>query len=71
MSISFVYLKIKNCKQCPFHDTQRTEGTGYAIDYICLKFNKKKIKGYVESSREEPQNNELPDWCPLFKEKNI
>ena len=73
MTHPFVNLRIINCKQCPHHDTMRTQGAGYALDYMCLYHKNRaarKIKGYVESEREEPQDHEIPDWCPLANEKN-
>lgn len=73
MTLPFVNLRITNCVQCPHHDTMRTHGAGYALDYMCLGAKGKparKIVGYVERHDEEPQDHEIPDWCPLANEKN-
>jgi hypothetical protein len=67
-----IKLTIINCKQCPSCVTKLTKGFGYATDYDCKlvkntdgKF--KTIKGYCEWTSEEPQDHEIPDWCPRKK----
>lgn len=69
-------LEIKNCKECPACDTERTLGAGCAEDYFCKNvpdpeadYKFKVIKGYVEWSSEEPQDGQFPKWCPLKKGK--
>jgi hypothetical protein len=64
-----VTLKITNCQQCPHCDTQRTVGAGCADDYVCKLLRRRVIAGYVEYSSEEPQDNQIPNWCPLAKKK--
>lgn len=56
---------IDNCKACPFCDTKLTKGYGHALDYFCKKAGNKIIAAYVEWSSQAPQDNEIPDWCPL------
>lgn len=65
-------LIISNCKDCPHCQEERTRRAGMAIDYLCslvkdpkADYGLKVIKGYVESQREAPQDNQIPDWCPL------
>lgn len=31
----FRILKLKNCHECPHIDSDRTPGSGYAMDYFC------------------------------------
>ena len=72
-----IKLTIRNCMNCPHCDNDRTQGAGYAIDYFCklvpdpkADYKFKVIKGYVEWHSEEPQDGEIPAWCPLApKEK--
>jgi len=59
-----VIFEITNCKRCPNCRTNHTPGTSYGIDYFC-KLTYIKLKSYVESQREEPQDFEIPDTCPL------
>lgn len=63
---------VKNCMYCPFCTKERTRSAGMATDYLCAivkdpkaDYGLKVIAGYVESRREEPQDNQIPDWCPL------
>lgn len=72
MTLSKVFIKIINCTVCPCCETDKTPGAGCAIDYFCAfnRKNRKLLKGYVEWGSEEPQDHEIPDWCPLAKEKN-
>lgn len=61
---------ISDCvKECPFIRTQRTPGSGYADDYLCIhpKIKIRKIVGYIEWDSELPPIGEFPDWCPLFE----
>lgn len=71
--LDYVFLKLINCMQCPYCGNDRTQGAGFAIDYFCkltpdstADYKFKVIKGYVEWKSEGPQDNEIPDWCPLF-----
>jgi len=66
--VPYVMLKVSNCKNCPHCDTKLTKGYGHATDYFCkLDADKKLIKGYCEWQRDEPQDGEIPAWCPLIK----
>lgn len=66
---------------CPFRETERTEGAGYAQDYFCTatsKIEKEKgrgkwkkkvhrmIDGYVEWQSEMRKDGDFPDFCPLY-----
>lgn len=63
-----VWIEVKRCDDCPFHNTTRTIGAGYALDYHCgATSDNKKIVGYVEWDSEIPK--EPPKWCP-FREGN-
>ena len=53
-----------NCKTCPHVRVKSTPGAGCADDYHCA-LTLRLIVGYVESSREGPQDHTFPDWCPL------
>lgn len=59
-------LTLTNCKQCTYHYTERTPGSGYAIDYHCAKAGQK-IAVYVELPSQEPQDGVFPNFCPLPK----
>lgn len=61
----YVKLKIVNCKQCPNCKTKLTRGAGYATDYYCTAKSNRTIAGYVEWMSEEPQDGEIPAWCPM------
>lgn len=67
---------LEKCKECPFSKTEVTVGAGCADDRVCSLTPDgirarhwstsgpyyKVVRGYIESSREEPP---VPDWCPL------
>lgn len=63
-----IVVEIKKCDKCPFVESSRTVGAGFALDYFCTKMRSpetgemKKIAGYVEWDREMPT---VPDWCPV------
>jgi hypothetical protein len=55
---------------CPYADSERTPGAGYAMDYFCTlmpdskaEHGFKKTSGYVEWDREI---NPIPLWCPIM-----
>lgn len=52
---------LKDCVKCPDVNVEKTEGAGYAQDYICPHL-KRTISGYVEWDRDL---NPVPDDCPL------
>lgn len=46
--------------------TEETPNTGCGIDYYCkTKPLFTLIKSYCETSKEFPQDNKIPNWCPL------
>lgn len=69
-----IVIKVTDCRQCPYCQTERTKGAGYAYDYFCRKqwedpaniFST--IATYVEYESEFPK--EIPIWCP-FRKENI
>lgn len=52
---------------CPYHDTDRTPGAGFAHDLFCChpSVGREKVNGYIEYSADLLP---VPNWCPL-KEK--
>ena len=73
MPESVIFSKhINNCRICPCVGSDRTLRAGLATDYFCTlvpdpeaDYAFRVIAGYVESSREAPQDGKIPDWCPL------
>ena len=61
--------QVPNCKQCPNCKTERTEGAGYAVDFICTAAGNQLIAGYVEWNSESPQDGTFPEFCPLVSLK--
>ena len=61
-------MEIEKCNECPFHDTRRTPGAGYAIDYFCVLEKGKEIAGYIEWNSDLPY---VPDWCPIAIERRL
>jgi hypothetical protein len=65
-TIKSVTIEITNCKRCPNCKTKLTKGFGYALDFYCNKTpDNRVIAGYCEWTRDEPQDGEIPAWCPL------
>jgi len=62
-----ITIPVKNCGPCPFRETRRTVGAGYAIDWLCTKMDDKKIAGYIEWGSDEPES--VPEWCPYINNK--
>ena len=64
-----IIIEIKQCSEgCGYHDTDRTRGAGYALDWLCKHPEApkgKKVGGYIEWASEEPG---IPDWCPALAE---
>lgn len=57
--------EVTNCMKCPSCKVERTEGAGYAFDFLCKAADNKVIESYVEYKSEEPKDGEFPDFCPL------
>lgn len=57
-----IYIDINSCKECPYIEHTRTQGAGYALNYICKKKNME-ITTYVKYDSEFPKH--IPDWCPF------
>jgi hypothetical protein len=70
MKTKTLTLEIRNCNECPNHDTKLTKGFGYAMDYICKAAGGKTIAGYVEWASDGPYDGKFPDFCPL-PSKNV
>lgn len=67
--VKSVKIEIKNCKHCPNCKIKLTKGFGYATDFDCHAIKPvRTIAGYCEWSDEEPQDGEIPAWCPLVTE---
>lgn len=63
-TLAVITINIGRCDECPYCDTERTMGAGYAFDYFCkASKKKKKIVGYVEYDSEIPP---VPAWCPFY-----
>ena len=59
---------LDSCKDCVMVRTERTQGAGYAIDYICTAIQpERKAMGYVEW---DSDLNEVPEWCPHREQGN-
>lgn len=58
-----IEFEIKDCRECPKCTHERTEGAGYALDYIC-SVNNQMIAGYIEH-----QMPAVPEWCPFRLDK--
>jgi len=61
-----ITIKVKNCRKCPFLNTEKTPGR-CAEDWYCSKKKNKCISEYIEWPREEPKA--VPDWCPYRNKK--
>ncbi len=59
-----VLIPIVNCKKCPHCYTKLTKGFGFVTDFMC-RLTDKCIKGYCEWKSDEPQDGEIPDFCPF------
>ena len=60
---------------CPYADSVRTRGAGYALDYFCTlmldpksECGFKVTSGYVEWERDI---NPIPIWCPLRSPEDV
>lgn len=67
-----VQIDIRNCRDCPFHRSQRhytDDSFEMAYDWFCTKVNDpdtqqpKKVAGYVEWHEEK--DVKVPEWCPI------
>ena len=64
-----IVLSIKNCAKCPYVDKTlypTEDSWEEAYNFYCTKTNNKKIAEYVEWHEELP---DVPDWCPIRKDK--
>jgi hypothetical protein len=68
ISLNLTKCRMGNGVTCPYSDTERTHGAGFALDYLCKlvpennEHGFRKTSGYVEW---ESDVNPVPEWCPL------
>lgn len=62
--MAVIKINILECKECPFHHTERmytSDPFEIAFNYFCDKKEGKKIQGYVEAFNKVY----IPKWCPI------
>jgi hypothetical protein len=74
MTVPYVYLKIENCKDCPHcYGVKSSSTSNFFMTYKCSSTQGHKIicKFVPVEIELYDKDNQIPDWCPLWTNKNV